>query len=324
MAAVTRINKAWRQLVGCHPGRVLFISAPLFGLTGLLPSVSAQTIVDQTNAVETPSPAQTQQPPSTTYELLHILNQLNEIEAELKLLRNSVEEMEFENQSAQRRQSDLFLDIDRRLTELESIPITDLQSAASLQGNQNVDVEAGFESGASQVLVIPDGTMTSSGEADANGLDQAGAATPGEQAQNADGQLDGTNVVSVQEQDLYDRAIEQLKQGLYEEAIKGFQQFAETWPMSQLADNAYFWMSEALYLNREYEQALAGFKVIAENYLDSDRLPDAMLKIGYVYYDVGEYTNAANAFRSVLERFPNHQVSVSAQTRLRRIEQSIQ
>ena len=326
MIAVTRISNVWRQITGCCLNRGLFISASLLSV-GLVPLVSAQNVVDQTNAVQAPSPLE--QPPgtsSTTYELLHILNQLNEIKAELKLLRNSVEEMEFENQNTQRRQSDLFLDIDRRLTELESIPIADLKQVASLQDGQKTDVEVGLDTGAgaTQVSVIPDGTMQASDEMVTGNPDQTETTIPGEETQNTDMQTDDTNVVSVAEQDLYDRAIEQLKQSRYEEAINDFRQLAQTWPTSRLADNAYFWMSEALYLNREYEQALTGFKAIVENYPDSDRLPDAMLKIGYIYYDVGEYGNAANTFRSVLKRFSNHPVSVSAQTRLRRIEQSIQ
>ncbi len=323
MVAVIRINNAWRQITGCRLSQVLLVSASLLGF-GLVPLASAQNVVDQTNVAQTPSLPEQPSTSSTTYELLYILNQLNEIKAELKLLRNSVEEMEFENQSTQRRQSDLFLDIDRRLTELESIPIADLQQVAPLQEGQQTKIEAGPDTGATQVVVIPDGTMQASDEVVTGNPDQAGTIMPDEETRNTDTQADGTNVVSVAEQDLYDRAIEQLKQSRYEEAINDFQLLVQTWPTSQIADNGYFWMSEALYLNREYEQALAGFTMIVENYPDSDRLPEAMLKIGYIYYDVGEYTNAANTFRSVLERFPNHQVSLSAQTRLRRIEQSIQ
>ncbi|MCY4051948.1 MAG: tol-pal system protein YbgF [Gammaproteobacteria bacterium] len=322
MIAVIRINKAWRKLANRQANFFLVISCSLLGL-GLVPVVTAQTVVDQT-AVQESSPSEQLSSQSTaTYELLHILNQLNEIKAELKLLRNSVEEMEFENQKTQRRQSDLFLDIDRRLTELESIPIADLQIASKLQGGEQTIDAGGFGAEASQVLVVPDGSMPS-GQTETSSTGETERTTPNTVTESTNDQSIGINVVSIQEQDLYDQAIEQLKQSRYEEAINGFQQLADTWPASQLADNAYFWLSEALYLNREFEKALAGFKVITDNYPDSDRLPDAMLKIGYIYYDVGEYTNAADTFRSVLERFPNHQVSVSAQTRLRRIEQSIQ
>ncbi len=323
MIAVIRMNNAWRPFANRQANRILAICCTLLGL-GLVPLAFAQTVVDQTSVVQTPGPSANQSSSSnTTYELLHILNQLNEIKAELKLLRNTVEEMEFENQKSQRRQSDLFLDIDRRLTELESIPVADLKMASTLENRQQTLDTGSLATEAMQVLVVPDGSMLS----DSTKTDSSGETETSTSIADTEKTIDQssiTNVVSLQEQDLYDQAIEQLKQSRYEEAIKGFQQLAESWPSSQLADNAYFWMSEALYLNREFEQALAGFKLITENYPDSDRLPDAMLKIGYVYYDVGEYTNAANTFRSVLERFPNHQVSVSAQTRLRRIEQSIQ
>ena len=49
-----------------------------------------------------------------------------------------------------------------------------------------------------------------------------------------------------------------------------------------------------------------------------------MLRTGYIQYDIGAYAEAAEIFRDLLERFPGHQVAVAAQTRLRRIEQTIQ
>lgn len=82
--------------------------------------------------------------------------------------------------------------------------------------------------------------------------------------------------------------------------------------------------SEAYYVNREFEAALNGFRQLVEGYPDSSRLPEAMLKIGYIQYDIGAYDEAASTFQDILSRFPGHQVTVSAETRLRRIQQTIQ
>ena len=49
-----------------------------------------------------------------------------------------------------------------------------------------------------------------------------------------------------------------------------------------------------------------------------------MLKVGYIQYDIGAYDQAAKTFEDILVQFPGHQVTVSAETRLRRIKQTIQ
>lgn len=63
--------------------------------------------------------AQANQPSAQSLEMIQALSQLNNLEEELKLLRNSVEEMQFQLENGDRRQQDLYQDIDRRLLALE-------------------------------------------------------------------------------------------------------------------------------------------------------------------------------------------------------------
>ena len=134
----------------------------------------------------------------------------------------------------------------------------------------------------------------------------------------------GSTSVSLNEQQAYESAFELLKQSRYQDAITEFDALVNTWPRSELADDALYWMSEANYVNREFEAALNGFRRIVEGYPESSRLPEAMLKVGYIQYDIGAYDQAAQTFQDILARFPGHQVTVSAETRLRRIQQTIQ
>ncbi|MXZ81974.1 MAG: tol-pal system protein YbgF [Gammaproteobacteria bacterium] len=302
----------------------LAVCVLMMGAAGTVSLSVAQTATDTENADET-QPAAGQS--SINYELLHILNQLNEIKSELKQLRNSVEQMEFDNANAKRRQQELFLDIDRRLGDLESNQrVLQTQYTSAPQDGQEGDALDPGEGGVTQVVVVPDG----SSQAPESDADESPPSDTGTEAQpeagtpGAEPVAGGTNVVTLEEQNLYEEAFEMLKKSRYEEAIGEFQQLVDTWPSSQLADDAYYWMSEARYVTREFELALNGFKAIVEQHPGSSRVPEALLKIGYIHYDVGDYSNAAETFRAILERFPGHPVTVSAQTRLRRIEQSIQ
>ena len=276
-----------------------------------------------------PKPAPVVQPEPVNQEVLNALSDLSEIKQELKKLRNSVEELQFESENAKRRQQDLFQDLDRRLVDIER------NQTALNPGEQVVDGSQ-TEAGQTGVVVVGD-TATQSGQND----DQAEtdnqtanqvivvssanqSAATSSQGQTATVATTATGSVTLEEQEAYEQAFELLKQSRYEDAVASFQQFADTWPNSQLADDAYYWMSEARYVNREFEEALRGFRTVVSRYPDSQRVPEALLKIGYIQYDIGSYEDAAGTFRDILDRFPGHQVTVSAQTRLRRIEQTIQ
>ena len=299
----------------------------------------------QPEVVETET---TPPPPSQqSIEMVRALSQLSALKEDLKQMRNSVEQMQFQQENASRRQEDLFQDIDRRLLSLEDqVQAVSRQPATTPNPSGNVlvdpdtgqllaegqtgigpsvvnqvgqtDIPANSGSEASnQVDTVTVVEATTSRSVTGSQVDQSV-----QQSANAAGQ--GSTSVSLTEQQAYESAFDLLKQSRYEDAIKQFDALVNTWPNSELADDALYWKSEANYVNREFEAALKGFRSIVERYPDSSRLPEAMLKVGYIQYDIGAYDQAAQTFQDILSRFPGHQVTVSADTRLRRIQQTIQ
>ena len=250
--------------------------------------------------------------PQQNTEAIRALSEIIELKVELKLLRNSIEELQFESENTRKRQQDLSQDLDRRLSSLEQNQQVLMMAVEEDKTNENNnavadDTEAVQVNDSLSAGIANDGTQN---------LDTNTIETTSQPAELV--------AVSVEEQQVYDSAFELLKQSRYEDAISMFQSLSTRWPQSELADDAYYWMSEARYVNREFEVALNGFRTVVTRYADSQRVPEALLKIGYIQYDIGAYTEAADTFREILTRFPGHQVTVSAQTRLRRIEQTIQ
>ena len=256
---------------------------------------------------------------------LNALAQLTELKEELKKLRNSVEELEFDTENTRRRQQNENQDLDRRLLSLERAIRLLLPPQVGGVFDGGLGAIPGLIPG-----LIPGtpGTLDDDAET-AGGADVAVAGTRSETdttpaiIPSGDG-AEPTGSVSVPEQQAYEAAFNLLKQSKYQDAIDGFQKFVDASPQSQLTDDAYYWMSEARYVNREFETALAGFRTVTTRYPDSPKVPEALLRTGYIQYDIGAYAEAAEIFRDLLERFPGHQVAVAAQTRLRRIEQTIQ
>ena len=88
-----------------------------------------------------------QQPDPVNQEVLKALSDLSEIKQELKKLRNSVEELQFESENAKRRQQDLYQDLDRRLVGIE-------RNQTALTGGTLVTGDNQTETGQSGVEVV--------------------------------------------------------------------------------------------------------------------------------------------------------------------------
>ena len=278
----------------------------------------------------------TQEPPQQNVEMIRALSQINELKEELKALRNAVEEMQYTQGNSERRQQDLLQDIDRRLLALEdSEKLRNSQVGQAGIGVAGQVLEEG-QAGTAGSAADEVGTQSVGGtqeltqqesSIDSQSSEQVDSVTVSSATQEGGVSVSGgtgSTSVSMTEQQAYESAFEMLKQSRYQDAIEQFQALVNTWPQSQLADDALYWMSEANYVNREFEAALNGFRAVVERYPDSSRLPEAMLKVGYIQYDIGAYEQAAETFQDILARFPGHQVTVAAETRLRRIQQTIQ
>ncbi len=262
--------------------------------------------------------------PATAPLGVQSVNQLNALQAEIRELRNQLEEQQFEVENLKQRQQDLFQGLDHRLR---------ISEAMQQGGN----------------VILPDGSVTSPGmlpplAAGGAALNADGSVANGSVAARTPvgGTVDtvlvqgGATTVAppppvipvsptagVDQQDLYDQGFDFLKKSQYVEAIGLFEQLVAQYPNGGLADDASYWVGEANYVNRQYEAAIKSFRKVVAQYPQSDRVPEALLKVGYVQYDIGDYQNAKTTFQDVLRRYPDHPVSISAKSRLQRIEQGI-
>lgn len=118
----------------------------------------------------------------------------------------------------------------------------------------------------------------------------------------------------------YQAAFDLLKDGKYEEAVQAFSQFLTTFPTSNLADNAQYWLGEAHYVTRQYPEALRAFRTILEKYPDSRKTPDALLKIGYCNYELKNWAEARSALGQVVQRFGDTTAARLASQRLAKMD----
>lgn len=114
----------------------------------------------------------------------------------------------------------------------------------------------------------------------------------------------------------YQTAFDLLKDSQYDRAISAFQSFLSTYPNSQFADNAQYWLGEAHYVNKAFPEALAAFQRMVESYPQSRKLPDALLKIGFCDYELKQLPAARDVLTQLTLKFPDTPSANLAKQRL--------
>jgi len=117
----------------------------------------------------------------------------------------------------------------------------------------------------------------------------------------------------------YQVAFGLLKDSQYDRAIVAFQKFLVSYPDSQLADNAQYWLGEANYVNKAFPEAQTAFQRVVDKYPQSRKRPDALLKIGYCEYELKQWDTAKATLSQVVTQFADTPAGHLAQQRLDRM-----
>jgi tol-pal system protein YbgF len=121
------------------------------------------------------------------------------------------------------------------------------------------------------------------------------------------------------EQGAYVQAFEALKSSNYAVAITGFKQYLASYPTSDLADNAQYWLGEAYYVTRDYDNAEGAFRAVGERWPNSRKAPDALVKLGFTQFELKQFPQARSTLTLVTQRYPDSEAAHLAADRLKRL-----
>jgi tol-pal system protein YbgF len=133
------------------------------------------------------------------------------------------------------------------------------------------------------------------------------------------GGFGSTGSASASEQTLYTQAFDALKTSNYPGAIGGFQTFLSSYPQSEMADNAQYWLGEAYYVTRDYERAGAAFRAVGEKWPNSRKAADALVKLGFTQFETKRFADARVTLNDVITRYPDSDAARLAADRLKRL-----
>ena len=224
--------------------------------------------------------------------LVDMLMRMDTMQTESQERQGEVENLNHAIESIKQRQRDLYLDMDRRLRQLEL--------AASKPAAATAPASAASAVPTPGLMVTPAATAAMPAAAPA-------AVAPLVAADPA------------AERDTYQQAFDLLKQGQYDQAITAFQSFLASYPTGNFTDNAQYWLGEANYVTRRFEVAEQEFRKVLEQHPDSSKSADAMLKLGYTYYELSNWESARKTLEGVISHFPNTTVGRLAENRLQKM-----
>ncbi|MDD3762584.1 MAG: tol-pal system protein YbgF [Nevskiales bacterium] len=208
---------------------------------------------------------------------------------DLRQLRGELERLRYEFDQSQRRSREQYLDLDRRLQRFE--------------GGSSAPTYGGAPIGAT---VQSGGTVTTPPVPPPAG--PSGSAPP-VTISNGSG-------ASPEEEGAYLTAFDALKNGKYDNAIRGFKTLLDKWPQGRYADNALYWTGEAYYVKRDYRSALDSFRGVLKRFPASPKAPDAMLKLGLTQIELKQESEGKATLRQLIESYPQSSAARLAQQRL--------
>ena len=83
-----------------------------------------------------------------------------------------------------------------------------------------------------------------------------------------------------------------------------FEAFLRTYPASEYADNARYWIGESYYQQGDYERAILEYEKVLQQYPKGDKVPHALLKQGFAFLNLGDQVDAKLLFQKVIKEYP--------------------
>ena len=231
--------------------------------------------------------------------LIDMLNRIEQLQRDVQQLRGDLEVQAHTLNDMQRRQREQYLDIDRRLQQVEigqpgATPVQEMPPGAATMVPPPV----------SRPPVTPPVTSR----------------PPVVQPVAPPAVQDPVTAGGADEQGEYDNALAVLREGRYAEATQAFNRFLAAYPNSSYADNAYYWLGETYYVTRDFDQALQTFSGLLSNFPQSPKVSDSQLKMGYIYYEKQDWATARKTLETVVSNYPGTTTARLANDRLQRMK----
>ena len=262
--------------------------------------------------------------------LLDLFTQVETIRADISTLRGQLEVLHNDMETTQKRQRDLYVDLDTRMRKIDTVQQQQAAAMQALQAAQIAVVVPGTvippPAGGAGVAVDAAGVSATSAAGGAGGAIVPGVSTTpsstGIPSLGLSSPLASARPAvaaaadAATEQRAYDQALDQFKSGNYAASLQSFINFVKSFARSPLAPSAQYWVGNAHYALKDYRSAIASQRQLMTTYPDSQKVPDAMLNISSSQIELGDTSGAKRTLDELVLRYPASEAADRAKKRL--------
>jgi tol-pal system protein YbgF len=146
----------------------------------------------------------------------------------------------------------------------------------------------------------------------------AGSPSSNDDPYTAPGEVGGVPQSASMELRAYRAAYTSWRTDDYGACIDRFREFLQTYPSSDYADDAAYWMADCYFKQGDYQTAILRFDDVAGRYPTSEKAPEALYRQGEALLRLGpRYGEAARkAFERVINEYPNSPRTEQAERQL--------
>lgn len=221
--------------------------------------------------------------------LVELFGQVEQLKGDVARLRGQIEVLNHESEQTQKRQRDLYIDLDSRLRRLEGGPGANVPPAA---GAPAPNPAAAGASPAPSVAI------------------SAGTLAP-----PAPGSAPAADAATI-EQRAYDVALDQFKAGSYPAAIASFNAFVKNYAKSPLAPSAYYWIGNSQFALKDYRAAVATQRQLVVAFPGNPKVPDALLNIATSQFELNDAASSRRTLEELIAKYPQSEAAGKARQRL--------
>lgn len=275
-------------------------------------------VVDKTGGVSADAAMNVaKQPPAVLTTSYEMMKRIEQMQKEVQQLTGKVEEQAFLIEELKKQQKTMYTDFDDRLQSIENKPAVGTgQPPADIPA----DPLAPSGPGASSTDSPPaPASLPATQDNPANTVEPLSSA-PAQAAQISD--ANSTQVSGAEEQE-YQQAYDDLRNGRTDKAITGFNTYIANHSGSSYASNSQYWLGEAYRVNQDNAAARKAFNAVLDSYPNSAKVPDALLKLGYIEMEEKNMSKAREIFNRIKTEFSDSKAAVLAQQKLLKLDSNL-
>ena len=121
------------------------------------------------------------------------------------------------------------------------------------------------------------------------------------------------------EQVAYQKSFDLLRALRYTKATQAFRQFLNDYPDGRYAHIAQYWLAETSYHTRKYAVAVEDYQTLINSYPKSPKRADALLKIGYSQFELKLFAQAKSVLNKLIQSYPGTTEAGQAENLLQKI-----